>query len=416
METVSLSILNLRTNQEIALATNQVFLNTKPDFQRDYEAWNDELKTRFIESILLNRATNPIWTIYNEEDNSEEILDGMHRTTTALLFINDKFPIVGKYLISLDKELYDKKYCKDLSSEDKTRVRNYNFLFNKLDSSYRKDFSKLKNMYEVLNRSSRTLNDYEYNKVLLKPFYDIISANKKLFLETKFFKKKDTRGNIDTQIIEMLVLTYDMPKYWSSISSMKDDWIKDHLGEEIDVINDSIKQNESIFNDKLVLMSKIIKDFYDRKLISQDAKVFNKFFLPYKLLVSRCCALIEKYPVFNRLCDNIVNAVTSEIFIDDIEKKLNCNSRNAQFQKRIIELVDGIIISEMEKSKCARKFSKKIIQQKLNDQNHMCTICDKTISDGDDYEGDHIIPWTAGGMTDYDNLQVIHKRCHQLKC
>ena len=70
MEVISLSIINLRTNKENAHATQQIYLNKSPDFQRCYEAWDDKLRTRFIESIILNRATNPIWTVLNNIDES----------------------------------------------------------------------------------------------------------------------------------------------------------------------------------------------------------------------------------------------------------------------------------------------------------------------------------------------------------
>jgi len=102
METISLSIINLRVNKEAALAVNQTYLNKNPPFQRSYESWDDKLKTRFMESILLGRATNPIWTVLNDEDGSEEILDGMHRISTALAFLNNEFCINKLYLTSLE--------------------------------------------------------------------------------------------------------------------------------------------------------------------------------------------------------------------------------------------------------------------------------------------------------------------------
>ena len=53
MEIVSLSIIKLRSERENAETTNQTFLNLSPDFQRDYEAWDLKMKTRFIESIQI---------------------------------------------------------------------------------------------------------------------------------------------------------------------------------------------------------------------------------------------------------------------------------------------------------------------------------------------------------------------------
>jgi hypothetical protein len=44
--------------------------------------------------MLIGRAMNPIWTVYNDEEDSEEVLDGMHRLTTALSFLNNEFCIL----------------------------------------------------------------------------------------------------------------------------------------------------------------------------------------------------------------------------------------------------------------------------------------------------------------------------------
>ena len=110
MENISLSIINLRVNKETALTSNQTFLNKSPSFQRSYEAWDDKLKTRLIETILLKRAMNPIWTVLNDVDESEEILDGMHRLTTALSFLNNEFCLNKQYFTTLNSDLYNKKY------------------------------------------------------------------------------------------------------------------------------------------------------------------------------------------------------------------------------------------------------------------------------------------------------------------
>ena len=417
MEVISLSIINLRTNKENAHATQQIYLNKSPDFQRCYEAWDDKLRTRFIESIILNRATNPIWTVLNNIDESEEILDGMHRITTALSFFNNDFAINKTYLLSLDPEKYNKKKFNDLDPDDRARIRGYNFTFNKLDSSYRTDLNKLKDMYEILNRSSKTLNDYEFNKVILNPFYDIIGKYKELFVKSKFFSKiKDMRGNIDTELIEMICMSCQLPTSWSSINGLKEEWIKHSVGETAEDVASYIKNNGEILEHKLLFMTKLIGDFYQHNLFSTNPKKFKEFFLPYKFIVSRACHLIKNYALFNRISTNIINNFIKYIMVPDIADVLNCTTRNAIFQRKLVDKIDDIINRELNTDGIIRKFTKQSIQEKLTEQQNICPACNLEIKEGDDYDGDHIVSWTAGGKTRPENLQVLHKRCHQLKC
>jgi len=408
MENISLSIINLRTNKETAIAASQVYINKSPEFQRSYEAWDDKLRTRFIESMLLNRATNPIWTVLNENEESEEILDGMHRITTALSFLNNEFSINKNYLLTLNQDEYHKKKFQDLNPDDKAKIRNYNFIFNKLDSTYRNDKNKLRDMYEILNRSSKTLTDYEFNKVILMPFYEIISKHKNNFNSLIFFKIKDVRGNIDIAIIEMLILTYDLPKCWSSIACLSDDWIKTNIGETNEKVTEFVKNNAIDIENRLTLIYKIIKDLKIINLISNNKKIFKKQYLIYKFIVSRCCHLIKSYSLFNRISNNL------KAPFEEILKNISGN-RNATFQRNTIDNIDKIINDILKNDNHARFFTPKQISDKLIIQNNTCTLCNTIIKKTDEYEGDHIQSWCSGGLTTMDNLQVVHKRCHQKK-
>ena len=412
MCSVSLSIINLRTNKEFALTMNEVYINKNPDFQREYEAWDDKLKTRFIETILIGRAMNPIWTIYNAEENSEEVLDGMHRLTTALDYLNNKFKLNSKYFTDETRGLiYDKKSFNELTPDDQQKIRNYNFIFNQLDSSYRTDANKRRDQYEILNRSTKTLNNYEFNKVLYGRFFDIISIHKNDL--KKFFKVNDKRGELQTEIIDIIVLSNELPKSWSSVNSLRDKYYEDNLGNSESSVNDYLKNNQDIINDKLSMMKKIINSLKDNKFFSEEKKIFNKYYLPYKFVISR---LLYKFntniALFNRHIIDIIEKLKLEITNVDIQEKLECNSRNAIFQKKLINLIDNIISSSYEIKNDKRLFTKTQIKSKLTEQNEACAICKNS---KEKYEGDHIIPWSKGGKTDYENLQVLCISCHHSK-
>jgi 5-methylcytosine-specific restriction endonuclease McrA len=409
MSNIPLSIINLRTNKEIAYATHQTFINKNPDFQREYEAWDDKLKTRFIETIIIGRAMNPIWTILNPDDNSEEILDGMHRITTALDFLNNKFKLIGKHFTDESRgQAFDKKCFSELSCDDQSRIRNYNFMFNQLDSSYRTNVNKRRDQYEILNRSSKTLNDYEFNKVLYNPFFDLISLYKN-DLNVLFFNKKDKRGEVETEIIDIIVLSNEIPKSWSSITVLREKFYEKNLGETEESVLEYLKNNQEKMKSNLIFMKKIIECLKDNKFFSEDKRTFNTFYLPYKIIISRLLYKFKDIATFNRHIIPIIHKLKEEIpqFIAQYSK-----TRNAIFQKNLVQNIDEIIHKSFEENMEKRLFSKKDIQRKLEEQGNVCNFCKET---KEKYEGDHIIPWSTGGTTTYDNLQVLCKHCHYSK-
>lgn len=412
MSNITLSIINLRTNKENALATHQVHLNKNPIFQREYEAWDDKLKTRFIETILIGRAMNPIWTVYNPEEKSEEILDGMHRITTALDFLNNKFHLFAKYFTDQTRgEKYEKKSFNDLSDDDQNKIRNYNFTFNQLDSTFRTDINKLREMYDILNRSFRALNVYEFNKPLYRPFYDIISIYKN-DLNNLFFNKNDKRGEIETEIIDILVLSHELPNSWSSVNNLRDTFYETMLGETEESVNSYLNTNTENIKGSLVLMKKIIETLKDNRFFYEEKKSFNKYYLPYKFIISRLMYKFKNISELNRYIIEILKCLKLKITNVDIQTVLECKSRNAIFQRKLIHLIDEIINDTVSINYDKRLFHKNDIMTKLQEQGNVCNICKES---KEKYEGDHIIPWSKGGKTNYENLQVLCKHCHYNK-
>ena len=415
MTSLNLATINIRINKETALAMSQTYINKQPDFQREYDAWDDKLKTRFVETMLVGRAMNPIWTILNPENNSEEILDGMHRITTATDFLNNKFKLNGRFLTCLEISEYDRKGFEELNVDDQGKIRNYNFVFNNLDSSYRTNINKRRDMYEILNRSSKTLNEFEFNKVLYNPFYDIILEFKPKFL--KFLRKKDRRGIIEMEIIGCIVLCEDLPSSWSSINTLIDNYLKNTIGQSEEDVNLFIKHNTEKLKHNLDLLSKIINRFIDDKIISNiDKKEFNKNFILYKFMICRLCAKLKNISIFNRHVKNITDDFNKKILDVDIQSNLKCKNRNAVFQKKLINLIDDIIDAHYDKNdkNNDRKFSEQMKNDKLIEQNNRCNLCKCDLSNVP-FECDHIKPWGDGGKTEYSNLQILCKPCHYKK-
>jgi hypothetical protein len=416
MSKVALNIINLRTNVENAKSTGQVYLNIKPSFQREYESWDNKLKTRLVETMLIDRAMNPIWTIYNDEDDSEEVLDGMHRLTTALQFLNNEFSI-GKDLMELEIEDYFGKCFKDLTPDQKQKIRNYEFIFNKLDSSYRNDPEKLSDMYELLNRSSKPLNDFEFQKPLLQPYYELLQQHAKNFYNSPLYPYDNSkRGRIEEEIGKWIAFSDNKLLKFMSLNDMYKKWKIEVFGQDGKITKEGVQKTLTKYGSKLSSMIdriKFIMDKFDQcNLFSISKKI--KYRVEYMFMVCRTVALTCSNEVFTRILPSLVERF-SQFLLEEEKKSEITNNRNGAFQNKLINKIDAILYDVLEIMNDKRYFSKEMIEERLKDQQGICTFCSEKITEKQKYEGDHINPWTNGGKTEKENLQVVHQRCHKLK-
>ena len=208
----------------------------------------------------------------------------------------------------------------------------------------------------------------------------------------------------------MLILTYELPNCWSSIATLTDEWIQNNIGQTNESVTEFVKNNNADIENRLGLIYKITKDFNTNNLFSNNKKLFKKYYLIYKFIISRCCYLIKSYPLFNRISNDL-----KTLFEEILPEKLENVNRNATFQKNVINNIDEIINNALTKDSHTRLFTKKQILEKLTFQNRICPLCKLFIKETDEYDGDHIISWSSGGNTTIDNLQVLHRRCHQKK-
>lgn len=402
-----------QTQHEVASNTGGEYINVQPPFQREYEAWDDRMKTRLVESILINRRMNPIWLILNPEQDElnntvYDVLDGMHRIRTVLGFIDNEYKLIGRHFSNEDIGCkYNNVYFKDMDVDTKQIIRNYKMTFNYLDSSFHTDSTKRRDMYEILNKSTKTLNDYEFDKVSYNKFYDFLKKFKDDF-KIWMYSKKDTRGAIETEMMECLALSENVSSSWASVNELRKSWQIKNLGESEESASDYLTNNSKELSEKLYLMIKVADRLNERKMIPTDRREYRSNALCLKFFISRIPLYIKDVSHLNRHVTEIFSDFKKEVLDIDIQTKLVAKSRNAVFQKNLIKLIDDIICRNISNE--PRCFPKTDISRRLAEQDGKCVKCGCVPKHP---EGHHKVEWSKGGKTEYENLEVLCDLCHK---
>ena len=132
-----------------------------PEYQREEGIWNNEKKSRFIESVLLGLPI-PFIFLYEIEDSGElEIVDGVQRLSTLYSFTEGNL-----HLEKLEKLTKLKGYCfYDLTESSQKKFKNTSLRAVKLDAKgvssedFRRDI-----IFARINRGGEKLNDVEFRR------------------------------------------------------------------------------------------------------------------------------------------------------------------------------------------------------------------------------------------------------------
>ena len=99
---------------------------------------------------------------------------------------------------------------------------------------------------------------------------------------------------------------------------------------------------------------------------------------------------------------------------EEISSLLALGGRGRQNPIRKLSGVYAYVLDGDERHLNLRVFSKAQKVAAYERQGGKCTICGNKFEFGE-MEGDHIIPWREGGLTDDDNLQMVSKPCNRRK-
>lgn len=130
-----------------------------PDFQRQAGIWNDELKSRLIESLLL-RIPLPMFYVAADESEKWSVVDGIQRMTTIYDYVTGKFRLERlEYLTKLNRCTHD-----ELRRPLQRRISETELIVNVIESGTSPDV--LFNVFRRINTGGLTLNGQEIRHAL----------------------------------------------------------------------------------------------------------------------------------------------------------------------------------------------------------------------------------------------------------
>lgn len=327
-------------------------LSIRPPYQREF-VYNEKQRNSVIDTLKKGFPLNVMYWVKNGD--TYELLDGQQRTLSICQYLSGDFA-------------FNYQYFKGLTKDEQEQILNYELQIYVCEGT---DKEKLE-WFRVINVAGEALTDQE----LLNAAYTgswLASAKE------KFSKSNGPAYRIGKDYMKGSPIRQE---YLETVLS----WIND--GDVADYMakhqTDDNANELWVYFQNVINWVKIVFPNYRKEM---KGLPWGKFYNQYK------------NNVYDP--DSLETDVKALIKDDDVTKKSG-----------IYEYL--LSNKTLEKALNIRTFSDSQKQKKYEEQGGICPICGEHY-EYSEMEGDHIIPWRDGGKTDYDNLQMLCKKCNRTK-
>jgi hypothetical protein len=330
-------------------------LNIRPSFQREF-VYKDKQREEVIHTIRKSFPLNIFYWSKNR-DGSFEMLDGQQRTISACDFVNGIFSI---------NENGNRKFFNTLAQDEKETFLNYELQVYICEGT---ESEKLE-WFKTINIAGEKLTDQELlNATYTGPWL----SDAKL----KFSKQQGQ--------------AYQIGQNYLTGSPIRQDYLEEALNwisrGEIDTY-----------------MARHQHDFNANELWTYFSSVITWVktnFTNYR----REMKGIPWGRLYNDYKDKTLNPTELETRISTLMQDEEVTSRKGIYV---------YLLTNDEKWLSLRTFSEKDKRAKYEEQKGICPICGNHF-EYEEMQGDHNIPWSRGGKTNYDNLVMLCTDCNRKK-
>jgi hypothetical protein len=419
------SAISLRNRRDphTAAAMASRCLVTRPPMQRK-PCWSLSDQIDMMDTVLRGWTCPPIYIISRPDiidrcpDGEDHVFDGAHKLEAVFDFIDDKFAFRSK--TAAFAELNGKRFS-EMPRDVQDRIKKYRFHINPIDAETAESPDELRILWERVNKAGKRLNRFELDLPVIAPLIEqVLRPSGDQFRETTFFPSEvSNRGNLEQRLQIVLALT-DLDEYRaSSQANLIQRWHSERLGATMVERSANILREAAGWRSALDRAYKMLVDLEQLNVFCTDdgeptiQDAHRNTELPFVL--GRLARAFPRIEDFRSQKVAIAGRLKASIFgrsLQDLSVNLGALARNGTFQQKLVKFIDGLVMPETVQPRLFTKAQKK---QKLKEQDGLCKACDKKILAHHLFDGDHVIEWSEGGETTLENLQILHRVCHQAK-
>jgi hypothetical protein len=428
-ETETANMLRLRRDAGHAQEHQLRRLITRPPMQRK-PCWSDQDKTDMIDTCVRGWICSPIYIIPHPdridvcEYGEDHVFDGAHKLEAVFDFIEGKYAL--KYSADSLQTAYLKEYngkrYDELPRATQDAIRRYRFNINIVDAETAADPDMLRVLWERVNRSGKRLNKFELEIPLIAPLLDqVLTPALPLFTGTVLFPREESfRGSLE-HVLQVILALGDIPDaQFASQMALIQAWHRTCLGATMAKRVASVTENADRWKAALHQAHKMMEELVQLNVFSSGdavdiADAQRKTELPFVL-----GKLLRRFPRIEEFRSQkvaIAAKLRAELFGRtpvQMLQHLDADARNGTFQKKLLRYIDGVVLN-LAGAVQPRLFTKAQKAAKLKEQGGICVGCGEKILKHQIADGDHVVAWSEGGETTAENLQILHRHCHQQK-
>lgn len=358
-----------KDNEEEGVKGYDGKLNIRPAYQREF-VYGTEKRNKVIETVRHDFPLNVMYWVKNSE-NDYELLDGQQRTISLCQYCNGDFSIP---IEDADGKKRPKGF-ENLTQSEKNQILNYELMIYICEGD---DKEKLA-WFQTINIAGEKLTDQELNNA--------IYTGPWLTDAKHYFSKTGCPA-------------YRIGDKYLSGSAIRQDyletalkWISAKEGKEV---TDYMREHQND-SDALELWN------YFQSVITWVKAKFKVYRKEMKG--------IEWGAIYNRFDEKTQNSFDSEKIENELKKYFGYEFEDQITNKKgIFEYV----LDHDERHLSIRDFKESEKRAAYEKQNGICAKCGKHF-EYEEMEGDHITPWSKGGLTNLSNLQMLCRDCNRRK-